>query len=116
MRETPATAPLTSLRIEAIEATLVNLPCKATFVLSGGTYAQQGQPTPRVLVKVVGSNGLAGWGEVTPCPTWCYETSETILTTLRRYLIPALLGQPAEAVEGAEGHVFFVGRAARCAK
>jgi muconate cycloisomerase len=86
---------LNTLCIEAIEATLVNLPCKATFLLAGGTYAQQGQPTPRVLVKVVGSNGLAGWGEVTPCPTWCYETSETILTTIRGYLAPALRGRPA---------------------
>jgi muconate cycloisomerase len=86
---------MNQLRIEAIEAILVNLPCKATFRLAGGTYSQQGQPTPRVLVKVVGSNGLIGWGEVTPCPTWCYETSETILTTIRQYLAPALLGQPA---------------------
>jgi muconate cycloisomerase len=94
MRSTLATAALTSACIEAIEPILVHLPCKATFVLSGGTYAEQGQPTPRVLVKVVGTNGLAGWGEVTPCPTWCYETSESILTTIRRYLTPALIGQP----------------------
>lgn len=86
---------LKSLTIEAIEVTIVNLPCKATFHLSGGDFSQQGLPTPRALVKVVGSNGVAGWGEVTPCPTWCYETSETITTTIRKYLAPALLGMPA---------------------
>jgi muconate cycloisomerase len=81
--------------IEAIEVTVVNLPCRATFHLSGGDFSRRGQPTPRALVKVVGSNGVAGWGEVTPCPTWCYETSETITSTIRKYLAPALVGMPA---------------------
>src|SRR5712691_427516 len=86
---------LTRVAIEAIEVTIVNLPCKATFHLSGGDFSQQGQPTPRALARVVGSNGVAGWGEMTPCPTWCYETSETITSTIRKYLAPALLGMPA---------------------
>ena len=81
--------------IEAIEVTVVNLPCRATFHLSGGDFSRQGQPTPRALIKVVGSNGVAGWGEVTPCPTWCYETSETIASTIRNYLAPALVSMPA---------------------
>jgi muconate cycloisomerase len=86
---------LADIVIEAIEVTIVNLPCKSTFHLAGGDFSQAGQPTPRALVKVVGSNGVAGWGEVTPCPTWCYETSETITSTLRKYLGPALVGMPA---------------------
>jgi muconate cycloisomerase len=88
-------AVLAKLTIEAIEVTVVNLPCRATFLLAGGTYSTEGQPTPRALVKVVGSNGATGWGEVTPCPTWCYETSESIVTTIRHYLAPALKGLPA---------------------
>ncbi len=97
----PATANLqvphsiAKLTIEAIEVTIVKLPCKATFHLSGGDFSQVGQPTPRALVKVVGSNGVVGWGEVTPCPTWCYETSETITSTIRKYLAPAIVGMPA---------------------
>lgn len=83
------------LAVESIAVTIVNLPCRSTFHLAGGDFSQQGQPTPRALVKVVGSNGIAGWGEVTPCPTWCYETSETITTTIRKYLAPALVGMPA---------------------
>jgi muconate cycloisomerase len=47
------------------------------------------------LVKLVGSNGAAGWGEATPCPTWCYETSESIVSTIRQYLAPAVVGLPA---------------------
>lgn len=91
---------LARLRIEAVEVTVVNLPCKATFLLAGGTYSQKGEPTPRALVKVVGSNGKTGWGEVTPCPTWCYETSETIVSTIRNYLAPALLGAAAWDFDG----------------
>jgi muconate cycloisomerase len=86
---------LAQIVIDSIDVTIVNLTCKATFHLSGGDFSQQGQPTPRGLVRVVGSNGVAGWGEVTPCPTWSYETSETIATTIRKYLAPALLGMPA---------------------
>ena len=89
----------TSLRIEAVEVFPVNLPCIGTFVLAGGAYATEGEPTPRVLVKVVGSNGVAGWGEVTPCPTWCYETTETIVTTIRNYLAPAVVGLDAWNVD-----------------
>lgn len=84
-----------NVKIEAVEAHLVNLPAKGTFILAGGTYAAEGKPTPRVLVKVVGTNGVIGWGEVTPCPTWCYETSETIVTTIRNYLAPAVVGKSA---------------------
>ena len=84
-----------NLKIEAIEVSIVNLPCRATFHLSGGDFSQRGQPTPRALVKLVGSNGVAGWGEVTPCPTWCYETSESITSTIRNYLSPGLVGMPA---------------------
>ena len=83
------------MTIDAVEVRVLNLPCRATFVLAGGTYAQAGQPTPRALVKAVGSNGVAGWAEVTPCPTWCYETSETIVTTIRNYLAPAVRGVQA---------------------
>jgi muconate cycloisomerase len=89
------TTDLTRVAIDAIEVSVLNLPCKATFHLSGGDFSKQGEPTPRALVRVVGSNGVIGWGEVTPCPTWCYETSETISSTIRKYLAPALLGMPA---------------------
>jgi muconate cycloisomerase len=91
----PSTRPLSALTIDAIEVTVVNLPCRATFHLAGGDFSERGAPTPRALVKVVGSNGVTGWGEVTPCPTWCYETSESITSTIRNYLAPALIGLPA---------------------
>ena len=94
-----AAGSIANLSIDTIEATLVNLPCSGSLWLAGGTLAAAGQPAPRILVKMVGSNGVIGWGEVTPCPSWCYETSETILTSIRNYLAPAVRGLPAWNVE-----------------
>jgi muconate cycloisomerase len=88
-------APMINVTIEKIETFLVNLPAKAVFMLAGGQFAAPGAPSPRVLCKVTGSNGVVGWGEATPCPTWTYETSETLITTLRNYLAPAVTGMPA---------------------
>ena len=47
---------------------------------------------PAVFVKVTLENGLAGWGQSVPIPTWSYETPEAAAHTLRNYLVPALIG------------------------
>ena len=36
--------------------------------------------------------GAAGWGEATPTPRWTYETTETIVSTIVKYLAPAVKG------------------------
>lgn len=52
---------------------------------------------PSVLVRLTDEDGLQGWGQAVPVPTWTYETTETILTTLEFYLAPVLLGlDPAD--------------------
>jgi muconate cycloisomerase len=45
-------------------------------------------------VRVTDSEGLAGWGEARPSPGWSYETLETVTTTIRQYLAPAVIGLP----------------------
>ena len=47
---------------------------------------------PTVLVRLTDENGLQGWGQSVPVETWTYETPETVETTLRLYLAPAMLG------------------------
>jgi muconate cycloisomerase len=47
-----------------------------------------------VLVKLTDSDGCHGWGEGRPVPQWSYETLESVTTTLRGYLAPAVLGMP----------------------
>jgi L-alanine-DL-glutamate epimerase-like enolase superfamily enzyme len=47
---------------------------------------------PAVFVKVTLENGLTGWGQSVPIPTWSYETPEAAAHTLRNYLAPVLIG------------------------
>jgi muconate cycloisomerase len=86
--------------IASVEPIVVDLPAKAVFMLAGGMMSHPGAPAPRVLTRVVGSNGVVGWGESTPSPTWSYETLETIYWTIKRYLRPVALGRPAWDLDG----------------
>ena len=47
---------------------------------------------PSILVRLTDENGVQGWGQSVPVETWTYETVETVETTLRQYLAPAILG------------------------
>jgi L-alanine-DL-glutamate epimerase-like enolase superfamily enzyme len=52
---------------------------------------------PAVLVKITASDGTVGWGQSVPTPRWSYETPESVVTTIRRYLAPVLTGlDPAD--------------------
>ncbi|MFU8874296.1 mandelate racemase/muconate lactonizing enzyme family protein [Micromonospora sp. SL4-19] len=94
----PATA-LAGLTIDSVETYAVALPTVRSFGVSGGSVAVAGTPSIRVLVKVT-ADGVAGWGEATPIPAWTYETAESIVTTVDRYLAPAILGRPAWDLDG----------------
>jgi muconate cycloisomerase len=83
------------MKIAAVEVFVINFRQKAAFVMAGGVAGTPGSPSPRVLVKVSTDEGAAGWGEATPTPRWTYETTETIVSTLRRYLAPAVIGLEA---------------------
>ncbi|MCW3841056.1 hypothetical protein ONA70_13190 [Micromonospora yasonensis] len=94
----PATA-LSGLTIDAIDTYAVALPTVRSFGVSGGSVAVAGTPSIRILVKVT-ADGVTGWGEATPIPAWTYETAESIVTTIDRYLAPAILGRPAWDLDG----------------
>jgi L-alanine-DL-glutamate epimerase-like enolase superfamily enzyme len=52
---------------------------------------------PSVLVRLTDEDGVQGWGQAVPIPTWTYETVESVETTLRHYLAKAILGaDPAD--------------------
>ena len=71
---------------------MLGLPFKSVFVLAGGVAGSADQLSNRVLVKLTTASGVVGWGEATPTPRWTYETTETIVSTLRNYLAPAVSG------------------------
>jgi len=55
---------------------------------------------PAVLVKITASDGTVGWGQSVPTPRWSYETPESVVTTLDRYLAPELVGRDPHDVAG----------------
>ncbi|MBK1786252.1 mandelate racemase/muconate lactonizing enzyme family protein [Prauserella cavernicola] len=87
------------LTIDRIETFAVALPTLRSFGVSGGSVAVAGSPSIRVLVKVTAGD-VHGWGEATPIPAWTYETTESIVTTIDRYLAPAVLGKPCWDLDG----------------
>lgn len=51
---------------------------------------------PSVLVRLTDDQGNQGWGQAVPIPTWTYETTETVETTIANYLTDVLLGMDPE--------------------
>lgn len=80
------------MRIASIEAFVLDFPFKSDFLIAGGIAGARGAPSARVLVKLTTQDGVAGWGEATPTPRWTYETTETIVSTIVKYLAPAVSG------------------------
>jgi L-alanine-DL-glutamate epimerase-like enolase superfamily enzyme len=78
--------------IQNIEVFPIRLPITHTFRFSSGSAGAAGETAPFVLVKLTDSAGEVGWGEGRPMPQWSYETAESIVTAIRHYLAPVLLG------------------------
>jgi L-alanine-DL-glutamate epimerase-like enolase superfamily enzyme len=81
-------------RIVRVEVFPVRLPVIRTFTFASGTAGAAGGTAPHVFVRVIDSEGLTGWGEGRPVPQWSYETLESVTTTIRSYLGPAVIGLP----------------------
>lgn len=80
--------------VAAIEVFPVHLPMIRAFSFASGSAGKAGGKAPHVFVKLTDSEGAVGWGEGRPVPGWSPETLETVTSTLRGYLAPALIGLP----------------------
>jgi muconate cycloisomerase len=89
-----------AVTVERVETFTVALPTLRDFAVAGGGVTTRGRPATRVLVKVTASDGSTGWGEATPIPSWTYETTESIVSTLTHYLAPAATGLPLWDLDG----------------
>jgi L-alanine-DL-glutamate epimerase-like enolase superfamily enzyme len=56
---------------------------------------------PAVFIKVTAGGGAAGWGQSVPIQTWSYETLESVTSTVREYLAPALIAKNPTDIAGA---------------
>ena len=80
------------MKIAALEVFVLEFPFRTAFLIAGGVAGHPGEPSPRVFVRLESEGGAVGWGEATPTPRWTYETTETIVSTIAKYLAPAVLG------------------------
>ncbi|MBL8380242.1 MAG: hypothetical protein JNM79_20400 [Burkholderiales bacterium] len=55
---------------------------------------------PSVIVRLTDDAGRIGVGQAVPVETWTYETAESVETTLRHYLAPAVLGADPTDIPG----------------
>jgi muconate cycloisomerase len=88
------------VKIENIEVIPVHLPFKAEFLISRGSVVDKNIGAPHIYIKVIGINGIAGWGESRPSHRWSYETEESVVSTIKNYLAPKLIGKDPFDING----------------
>jgi muconate cycloisomerase len=97
--------------IRSVEVFPVGLPMTKSFRFASGSAGQAGEKVPHVFVKITDSDGGVGWGEGRPAPQWSYETQESVTSTIRNYLAPAIIGLPITDRHGLHERMFkAVGR------
>jgi muconate cycloisomerase len=79
------------MQITAIEAIPVCVPLKAG--LTAKTAHGEHATSPYVIVRMHTDAGITGLGEATVSALWSGETQGTVLTLIREYLAPALIGR-----------------------
>jgi L-alanine-DL-glutamate epimerase-like enolase superfamily enzyme len=79
-------------RIKSVEVFPVGVRVKSTFTFASGSAGGAGDEAILIYVKILDDDGVVGWGECRPIRQWSYETPESAVTTLRRYLAPAVIG------------------------
>ncbi len=79
------------VRIARIETIALNYPTQGRFKFFED---HNGRPIgrPSVLVKITTDDGTVGWGQSVPVNKWSYETTESVQSTIDRYLAPVLIG------------------------
>jgi muconate cycloisomerase len=80
------------MRIERVEVFAVRLPMKAVLTLPRGPSRTIDEGKQVALVKITDSDGHVGWGEAGPSRRWSAETIESCVSSIRRYLAPAVIG------------------------
>ena len=83
-------------RIEKIEVLPLNLPFLTEFKISRGSVGGPKAGAPHVYLRITTDTGITGWGEARPSHRWSYETVESVVSTIRNYLAPALIGTVAD--------------------
>ena len=65
---------------------------KDVFNIGTGFVGDASSAGDHVFVKITTDDGYIGWGEQRALPSWSYETTESITTTIRHHIAPLLFG------------------------
>ena len=82
-------------KIRSVEVFPVGVRVKSTFTFASGSAGGTGDEVILIYVKITDDDGAIGWGECRPIRQWSYETPESAVSTIRRYLAPAVIGHDA---------------------
>ena len=80
-------------KISNIEVFPTSVGMKDKFTIGTGFVGDPDAAGDHVFVKITTDDGYTGWGEQRALPSWSYETTESITSTIRYHIAPLLLGQ-----------------------
>lgn len=88
------------MQIAHVDVFPLRFPCRDVLQIARGAVGSVEEGAGHVYVRVTADTGAVGWGECRPVPRWSPETFETAVSTLRRYLAPAVLGRDPFDLDG----------------
>ncbi len=80
-------------KIAHVEVFPTAIGLKDVFTIGTGFVGAPDAAGHHIFVKITTDDGYIGWGEQRALPSWSYETTESIVTTIQHYIAPLLLGQ-----------------------
>ncbi len=80
-------------KIAQVEVFPTAIAMKDVFVIGTGFVGDVSSAGSHIFVKITTDDGYVGWGEQRALPSWSYETTESITTTIRQHITPLLLGR-----------------------
>lgn len=89
-----------TVKIDRIDVFPLRYPLTGHFKFFSGPRGAHGRAA--VIVKITADNGVVGWGQSVPIPTWSYETLDTSTIVLRDFFAPALIGRDPLDMDGAQ--------------
>ena len=80
-------------KITKVEVFPTAIGMKDVFTIGTGFVGDTDAAGDHVFVKLTTDDGFIGWGEQRALPSWSYETTESITSTIQFHIAPLLLGQ-----------------------
>lgn len=90
----------TEMKLQSIDVFPLRLPFREEFRIARGSVGDPAAGAPHVYVRVRSEDGREGWGEGRPSHRWSYETEESVVSGIRHYLAPALIGRDPWDLQG----------------